>query len=557
MSTVTANAVTPRTGADVDEQAILDRVLESLGGVRSQHGYWIACCPAHDDSSPSLSVTRGTEQPVVLKCHAGCDPVDILAAIGMTLADVSVPRDETQRGEWTPHGEASEVYRYAGEDGQLLYEVLRVPQPGGKKIFSQRIPKPGGGWIWRLGNTRRVLYRLPRLRKAIEDGEMVYVVEGEKDVHAVERTGNVATCNPGGTGGGWREEYSEVLRDAIVVVVADADAPGRKHARRVAKSLSGIAAAVEIQEPAEGKDVSDHLAAGRLLSELILTYEGDVSPAELAVDLTVFVRQPDPPQCWVIPELIERGDRIIWTGTPGLGKTMVTRQIAIAAAAGIHPFQLHKIPRQRVLFLDCENSQRRSKRKFRDLMAVCERLHFPLQPGSFYVEHCPSGIDVTRADDADFVLERVTAYKPDLLVIGPLYKLHAIDANEELSARAITHVLDLALGISGSALLVEAHAPHGDLLRPAGSGLFTRWPDFGYGMRMADQNQAHPRRTVKIEAWRGPRDEYEWPERLVWGKQPQEFPWVDPSTEARTVHSSRRQPVLAGTGADWRSNDDD
>lgn len=525
---------------------ILDRVLGSLDGVRSQYGYWIACCPAHDDSTPSLSVTEGKEQPVILKCHAGCDPADILAAIGMSLPDVSVPRDEQPRGEWTPHGDASEVYKYADEDGQLLYEVLRVPQPGGKKLFSQRVPKPGGGWNWRLGDTRRVLYRLPRLRHAIEAGEMIYVVEGEKDVHAIERTGNVATCNPGGTGGGWRDEYSEVLRDAIVVIVADADVPGRKHARRIAKSLVGVAAAVEIQEPAEGKDVSDHLASGRTLAELVLTYEGEVAAPELAVDLTVFVRQPDPPQFWVIPDLIERSDRIIWTGTPGLGKTMVTRQIAIAAAAGVHPFQLHKIPRQRVLFIDCENSVRRSKRKFRDLVGVCERLHFPLQPGQFWLVHRPGGIDVTKGDDAEFVLERVTAYKPDLLVVGPLYKLHAIDANEEISARAITHVLDLALGISQSALLVEAHAPHGDLLRPAGSGLFTRWPDFGYGMRMADQNQMHPRRNVKVEAWRGPRDEYEWPERLVWGRRPEEFPWVDPSSEGRTVHPPQRQPALMG-----------
>lgn len=535
-------------------------VLGKLDGVRGGSGKYVALCPAHDDNGQSLSIARGDKHPVILNCHRGCHAGDILEAIGLTFADVAAPREEAApRGEWTPYGDASAVYDYTDEHGRLLFQVLRIPEPGGKKKFIQRVPAPEkkSGWRWSLNGTRRVLYRLPRLRPAIEEGNFIWVVEGEKDVQTVERNGQVATCNPMGTGGGWRDEYSEVLRDAIVIVVSDADAAGRKHARRVAKSLDGIAAAVEIQEPAVGKDVTDHLAAGKTLAELIVTNTGEVGEPELAVDLTVFVRQPDPPQHWVIPDLIERGDRIIWTGTPGLGKTMVTRQIAIGAAAGIHPFQLHKIPRQRVLFIDCENSVRRSKRKFRDLLAVCERRHFPLQPGQFWLVHRPGGIDVTRSDDAEFVLERVTAYKPDLLVVGPLYKLHAIDANEELSARAITHVLDLTLGISQSALLVEAHAPHGDLLRPAGSGLFTRWPDFGYGMRMADQNQVHPRRNVKIEAWRGPRDEYEWPERLVWGRQPEEFPWVDPSSEARTVHPTRQRPVLAGTGADWRSNDDD
>ena len=46
---------------------VLDLVLAKLDGVRSQHGYWMARCPAHDDSRASLSVKRGTEQPVIFK----------------------------------------------------------------------------------------------------------------------------------------------------------------------------------------------------------------------------------------------------------------------------------------------------------------------------------------------------------------------------------------------------------------------------------------------------------------------------------------------------------
>ena len=64
------------------------------------------------------------------------------------------------------------------------------------------------------------------------------MVEGEKDVHALERAGVVATCNPGGAGK-WREEYSEVLREAVVVIIADKDKPGQAHARQVMASLKG------------------------------------------------------------------------------------------------------------------------------------------------------------------------------------------------------------------------------------------------------------------------------------------------------------------------------
>ena len=60
-----------------------------------------------------------------------------------------------------------------------------------------------GGWTWKLGKIRRVLYRLPRVLEAAQSGDGVFVVEGEKDVEALERAGVTATCNPGGAGK-WR-----------------------------------------------------------------------------------------------------------------------------------------------------------------------------------------------------------------------------------------------------------------------------------------------------------------------------------------------------------------
>lgn len=540
---------------EASEQEILDDVLGRLDGVRDQHGYWMARCPAHEDSTASLQVARGTEQPVILICMAGCDTQDVLARIGLTLREVSAELPDKTDGDdevWTPYGPASDVYMYPDEDGVLLYQVLRV-HAGGKKQFPLRVPDPSkrSGWRWSLGGTRRVLYRLPRLRPAIEAGEIIFIAEGEKDVHSLERAGVTATCNPGGAGN-WRPEYSEVLRDAIVQIVADADKPGREHARAVAKSLDGIAAAVELCEAAEGKDVSDHLAAGHTIAELVITKEAADREPELAIDLLTFVRQPDPPEKWVIEDLLERGDRLIWTGEEGLGKTTVTRQVAVAAAAGVHPFTLKKIPPQKVLFIDCENRVNRSRRKFRDLVGVCERRRQPVQEGMFRIVHRPGGINVLRVDDAEFIYERVTAYRPDLLVVGPLYKMHAIDANEELAARALVHILDLALEICQSALIVEAHSPHGTprSLRPRGSSLFMGWPDFGYGIYVPEPPKGEPRnkRRVKVDAWRGPREDYGWPKELMWGKDPTDFPWVEPTAEHRTIHQPqprRQAPPLA------------
>jgi DNA primase len=106
-----------------------------------------------------------------------------------------------------------------------------------------------------------VPYRLPKLIEAVNAGQIVYIVEGEKDVHAIELAGAVATCNPGGAGN-WRDDYDGWFVGARVVIVADKDDPGRKHAAGVAGRLRKVARSVTVVEAVKGKDAADHLAAG-------------------------------------------------------------------------------------------------------------------------------------------------------------------------------------------------------------------------------------------------------------------------------------------------------
>src|SRR5262245_60220446 len=64
---------------------IADRVLQCLDGVR-QTGpdTWVARCPAHHDTSPSLSL-RETDDRLLLHCFAGCYVSEIVGAIGLEL----------------------------------------------------------------------------------------------------------------------------------------------------------------------------------------------------------------------------------------------------------------------------------------------------------------------------------------------------------------------------------------------------------------------------------------------------------------------------------------
>jgi hypothetical protein len=228
--------------------------LEEVTGYPVRNGS--GRCPAHADHDPSLSVTRGTSG-VATHCHAGCDVENVVAALGLTMADLFDRPPERVEQPRMVHR-----YGYLDESGELLYEVVRFTP----KAFRQRRPDGRDGWIWNLDGVRRLLFRLPRVREAIAEGQTIFVCEGEKDVVALWNAGCPATCNPGGVGK-WRDEYSQVLAGANVVVVADHDEAGYRHARDVARSLKKVGATVRVVQAAEGKDASDHLAAGRTVEE--------------------------------------------------------------------------------------------------------------------------------------------------------------------------------------------------------------------------------------------------------------------------------------------------
>lgn len=235
----------------------VENVLGRLERVKRNGTGWMARCPAHEDRNPSLAISEGEGGRALLYCHAGCQTAAILAALGLSEGDLF----EARNGASSP--EIVATYPYVDEAGELLFEAVRY-EP---KDFRQRRPDGIGGWIWNLKDVRRVLYRLPAVLAAVEAGEPVVVVEGEKDVEALERAGVVATCNPMGAGK-WRTEYAETLRGADVIVVPDLDREGLRHALDVVRSLEGKAASVEIRAPMEEKDVSDHLAAGYDLADL-------------------------------------------------------------------------------------------------------------------------------------------------------------------------------------------------------------------------------------------------------------------------------------------------
>jgi hypothetical protein len=232
---------------------------ERVGARRNGSG-WMARCPAHEDHKPSLKIDEGRAGGVVVHCFAGCSTEDVCQKLGIELRDLAPPKPERNG-----HRHIAARYPYHDADGTHLFDVLRF-EP---KAFAQA-PANGKRGAGAMEGVRRVLYNLPAVAQAVQAGGVVWVCEGEKDTDRLAQVlvevGAAATTNPGGAGK-WRSEYSEALRGSNVVIVADRDEPGREHAASVARMLDGVAASVCIVESAEGKDASDHLAAGRGLGE--------------------------------------------------------------------------------------------------------------------------------------------------------------------------------------------------------------------------------------------------------------------------------------------------
>ena len=186
---------------------------------------WRAARPTRTAPRPSPS-RRGTGARPCIHCHAGCSTVnDVVAAVGLTLEDLFERRNGDRRDDIIA------TYPYVDENNTLLFEVVRKT---GKKFVCRR-PDGAGGWIWKLGDTRRVLYGLPSVIAAVAAGHPVFICEGEKDADRLRAEGATATCNPHGAGK-WAKvsDAPDVLHGANVLIVVDKDEAGYAHGRDVA-----------------------------------------------------------------------------------------------------------------------------------------------------------------------------------------------------------------------------------------------------------------------------------------------------------------------------------
>lgn len=269
------------------------KILERLSGVKETKKGWEALCPAHDDSKPSLGISEGADGRVLVNCRAGCQHKEIVAALGLEERDLfddstrrlppppkasankpSTPKVEKKVGKAYPTADAAQaayersigrkaarVWEYVVE-GEIVGLTLRWDKANGEKDTIRPVSRHADGWRLEHMTTPRPIMELDDLRGHRRERGRVWIAEGEKKVVALQSLGLApATTSAGGASSARQSDWSP-LAGHDVVILPDADDPGRQYAAVVAEILQALdpPAVVRIVDLAPGRDDKSDVA---------------------------------------------------------------------------------------------------------------------------------------------------------------------------------------------------------------------------------------------------------------------------------------------------------
>jgi 5S rRNA maturation endonuclease (ribonuclease M5) len=408
--------VAQNTSGDTNRayEELLDALRAAGKTVNANGNHAMTQCPAHDDTRPSLGL-RAIPGRVLARCYAGCSNEEIVAALGLRMSALF----DSPRGQ-----------SYVYPDGRI---VERTPH----KKFKQRGTTTGNS-----------LFHADRINI---DTVTVYVTEGEQDVLAVESVGGTAVCSAMGAGKAHLADWTP-LDGLDVIIVADKDEPGRKHADNIAEILKGTARSVAIVEAAVGKDVSDHIAAGKKLEDLTRPSLLD----QLGFTSDWLNQQTFPDLEFAVPGLISEGLGLL-VGPPKKGKSFLVGNLAIAVAAGGKALNCIPVKRRPVLVLALEDGKRRLLDRYTTIND-----DQPIPPGITFVNRA------TPAECLAVIAEHLARHRDQkpLIILDTLGKVkQARRSNEE--AFQADYALgakfkDLADSVPGSTILIIHHTRKAD-----------------------------------------------------------------------------------------------
>lgn len=314
----TARSLGAAQGYPAVNEPPVSLILSKLPNARRNGFGWIALCPAHEDGNPSLSVSEGEDGRVLLHCYAGCSADEVCGALGIRVS-LLFPRDDTRagtsplrhaarqrglrgvlqirlganepsRGDMKP---LAELYRASLDPGRLEgfaqalgvsvesldrlhvgwsaeHQAWSFPMTDVRDtVLGIRLRRPGGSKFAVKGSREGLFVPNSDVRdgqgRSRKGSSQLLIVEGPTDTAALLEMGfEDVVGRPSCTGA--TSLLIELVRNcsaAEVVIVADADAPGRRGANSLASILVAYARSVRVIEPPRAiNDARGWLQAG-------------------------------------------------------------------------------------------------------------------------------------------------------------------------------------------------------------------------------------------------------------------------------------------------------
>ena len=390
-----------------------------------------------------------------------------------------------------------------------VFPYLEGRRPVAFRFYDPECNGPGGSkYWWEEGITARPYNVGDGLGDA--DGK-VFVCEGEKKAMLLTQLGYAAVGLPGA--GSFKREWHEHFAHAKRVLICfDSDNPeyhvykkcnkcgegecighnpGQEAAIRLVEQFGWRATNVVLPLP-DGERKTDvneffvrdgHTAAD--FAELALGVRK--TPFIVASLADIEENPPDEAAFIVDHGILPKAGRLLISGAPKTGKSLLAEHLALSVASGI-PF-LHRFPvdeGRRVLLLDRELSQRAL---FDRLQAfITGRPGYRVGRENLLIDH-EHQLRLDLKESYDPLSQLIEQNGVDVIILDTAYKFFQGDMESSSALMKVFETLDRVIANTGTSVVVTHHqrkkvsgqkrrdADIGDPDNVAGSFLWTGWPN--------------------------------------------------------------------------------
>lgn len=493
-----------------------DEVAARLAKPSRTGNGWTACCPAHEDRTPSLSISDG-DKGVVVKCHAGCSQDAVLSAL--EAQGIEIRRPKTNGHDHNEHLTVGilasakhlpeEFLRGNGvrdESHGIAFDYLT---PGGKVFRTKYRGALSGNRGFSMSKGEGMLpYGLWRLGSMLAEDGRVILCEGETDALTLWHHGFTALGIPGSTQ--WRDSWAEFIpASSRVFAIIEPDEGGEKFEAALkrapfAKRLFLIRMPEATKDPsalhielAETDETAFPQQFEALLAQAMPALPQPIQPMQWG---ELSKREP-PAREWVIDHWYGMGHVTLLAGAGGLGKTSVAQ--AMGSCIAQHRDYLDNVGRARkVLMWACEDD---AEELWRRQIAIATALNIPLADFEDRFILMPyDGEDVELCHLADGVVsyspmlktltEQIGDYGAEAVILDNIARLYGCNENDRHQVTSFIATLTRAARPTRAGIMLLGHPAKGPQSEYSGS---TAWEGavrarLYLGRQLPDQEPSAP-----------------------------------------------------------------